>query len=172
MRYLLNPLKRLTRGNHNAWLSTQRVYGLGGQSSPGYGVRHFSGQKTMWKQYGGIALTVYFSISFTLFCCTLTAVSLLDITADDTAHALERIRAFLGISQSVKQQAENEGPGLIQRLVHKLPEWAQSEGTIKLLGNSLIALGITKLLIPVKLGITAAIVPKIVKTLKRSGHIK
>jgi hypothetical protein len=127
--------------------------------------------RTIARQYGSLAVGVYFTLSFSTFMVCLSTVYFAGITQKDVSRLFQKIKGFFGIEPSKPKENGKDEEGFLSGILKSLPEWAQHPKIIDLGTNVLIALGMAKLLIPVKLTITAAIVPSVARYLKRLGYM-
>ena len=125
-------------------------------------------QKT--KQYGMLSVLVYSSLSFTTFCGCIFAISRLDLTTRDLTNVLNKVRVAIGIDPVVyEEEPEQKDQSKIYTM---LPEWAKTERVRKGATNVLLAMAMTKLFAPVKIGLTAMIVPSLARKLRTMGLLK
>lgn len=134
-----------------------------------------SGARQTAQQYGTLAVGVYLTLSFTTFCCCLSSIYFLGVTQESVSKVFARIYNLLGMDKKKKDvdvELDEEKPGVLQRLFKVLPEGLKTPGVVQTATNILLAMAMTKLLTPIKLGITAAVVPSIAKYLRSMGYIK
>lgn len=92
------------------------------------------------------------------------------VTQKDVKNVFEKIKTSLGFPPSPPSPVVP-----VADADHNwdwLPEFARSEGFINFLSNALLAMGMTKIFAPIKLGLTAIIVPPLGRKLKAMGIIK
>ena len=124
------------------------------------------------REYGLLAFAVYCSLAFPTFCGCLYAITYMGVTQKDVKKMFERIKNFFGFPPSSPPPA---APSASPEKSHNwdwLPEWARSEATIDFLSNCLLAMGMTKIFAPIKIGLTAFIVPPLGRRLKAMGIIR
>jgi hypothetical protein len=100
--------------------------------------------KSLVKQYGKTAIITYSALSFTTFSGCLYAVHTMGIQKSQAIEWLNTARKFIGLSPT------NEP-------IHTNKETLGSEWPAKIV----IALIITKLFSPLKVGLTAVLVPRL-----------
>ena len=116
--------------------------------------------KGLFREYGSIAFNVYLAISFSFFFCTFTTITLLGVDAKTIQNALHSIKTSLGI-QTSPSPSESEGDS--KSSLFQLPEWLENPTLIHLGTNILLSLGIAKLFLPIKLGLTMYLTPKVAR---------
>lgn len=112
-------------------------------------------------EYGPISVGVYLTLSFTVFCCCLASIQILDIDAQSLKSVFDRIKGAFGYESS-----PNPSPS---EPITWLPEWAKSPAVQSVGTKVLLAIGMTKLFVPLKVGMTAAITPMVAKKLRAMG---
>ncbi|KAJ1344502.1 hypothetical protein BSLG_000026 [Batrachochytrium salamandrivorans] len=133
------------------------------------------GIQSLLREYGPLALGVYLTLSFTIFCCCLASISFLGIDESHIAAAFAYLKGWVGYTQEADAaQTEVASPAAdkdqaISTAISWLPEWAQSPAAIRIGSNILLAMAMTKLFMPLKIAITAAIVPAVSKRARSMG---
>ncbi|KAI8910890.1 hypothetical protein EDD86DRAFT_203866 [Gorgonomyces haynaldii] len=130
--------------------------------------RHASGLSTLVRDYGTVAVGTYLTMSFTFFCGCLGSIYFLGVTSEDVKGVFDKLWGFLGYEPSKSSDSDS----WFSKLVEKLPEWAKTPQVMDATTNILLALGMTKLFVPVKLAITASIVPSVARFLRARKWIK
>jgi hypothetical protein len=87
------------------------------------------------------------------------------ITQEDVSKIGNRIKEAVGMKISNEPQTEST-------VWKSMPAWIKTPRNAQIMTNVLIAMGMTKLFSPIKIGITAAIVPGLGRRLKAKGWIK
>ncbi|KAJ3035089.1 hypothetical protein HK097_004293, partial [Rhizophlyctis rosea] len=131
--------------------------------------------RSLAREYGPLALTVYLTMSFLTFCACFASITFLGVDQTKIRAALDSIKQTLGFhvptpTEIAAREAESQ---LEQKESAKwmqyLPEWTRDPAVRVHMTNFLLAMGMTKLFMPVKLGITAAVVPGLAKKLRGMG---
>ncbi|KAI8918431.1 Sucrase/ferredoxin-like-domain-containing protein [Powellomyces hirtus] len=124
--------------------------------------------KSLTREYGPIALGVYLSLSFMTFCLCLTCITVLNIDEAQIKAIFAYIKSMLGFTP-----ADPAPPAVPTQAapawVAWMPEWMRSPQTRQILTSVLLAMGMTKLFLPIKLAITAAITPMVARKLRSFG---
>ncbi|KAL2917807.1 DUF1279 superfamily [Polyrhizophydium stewartii] len=141
------------------------------------------------REYGAVALGVYFSMSFLVFCCCFASITFLGINETHIARVFAQLKRLVGLgtkpdgeapvsaggrdsaeeassaasSSAEREQAERKS------VLDWLPEWARNPTVVRIGTNALLAMAMTKLFVPIKVAITAAIVPSVAKRLRAMG---
>ena len=121
------------------------------------------------KEYGLLTVAVYISLAFPTFLGCLYSITYLGVTQKDIKKIFEKVKTTMGIPPS---PAASQSTSTESHDWDWLPEWAQSESTINFLSNVLLAMGMTKIFAPIKIGLTAIIVPSLGRRLKAMGIIR
>ncbi|KAJ1343717.1 hypothetical protein BSLG_001698 [Batrachochytrium salamandrivorans] len=133
------------------------------------------GIQSLLREYGPLALGVYLTLSFTIFCCCLASISFLGIDESHIAAAFAYLKGWVGYTQEADAaQTKVVSPAAdkdqaISTAISWLPEWAQSPAAIRIGSNILLAMAMTKLFMLLKIAITAAIVPAVSKRARSMG---
>ncbi|KAJ3158860.1 hypothetical protein HDU86_002548 [Geranomyces michiganensis] len=129
--------------------------------------------KSLMREYGPIATGVYLSLSFLTFCACLTSIVVLGIDEAQIKRWFAMVRSAVGFppasddSKAIEIADDvNTEPTFWAKIT---PEWMRSPTTRHAITTVLLAMGMTKLFMPVKLGITAAITPFVAKKLRSFG---
>ncbi|KAJ3175975.1 hypothetical protein HDU87_005640 [Geranomyces variabilis] len=129
--------------------------------------------KSLMREYGPIATGVYLSLSFLTFCACLTSIVVLGIDEAQIKRWFALVRSAVGFppavdAKPVAEVAEDatSEPTFWAKIT---PEWMRSPTTRHAITTVLLAMGMTKLFMPVKLGITVAITPFVAKKLRSFG---
>ena len=125
-------------------------------------------QKT--KEYGLLSIIVYSTLSFSTFCGCLFSISKLELTSKDFTNGLNKVRIAVGMDPVEIEEAPAEKEE--SRIYKHLPDWAKTEQAQRVATNVLLAMGMTKLFAPVKIGLTAMIVPSLARKLKSVGWMR
>jgi hypothetical protein len=124
---------------------------------------------TLAREYGPVAVVVYFGLAFPTFCGCLYAITYMGVTKDEIQAVFDKIKTALGIPLSAKEEVK---PGVDSN--HSwdwLPAWAKTEQATTIATNILLAMGMTKLFAPIKFGLVGMIVPPLGRFLKSRGWI-
>ncbi|KAJ3109167.1 hypothetical protein HDU97_008566 [Phlyctochytrium planicorne] len=127
--------------------------------------------KTLFREYGPIAVGVYFTLSFTVFLICFTSITVLGVDAQTIGAIFTRIKGFLGFKKPEKheQTSEEAREEEEKTLVRFLPEFMQNPWLITVVTNVLLAMAMTKLFIPIKVGVVVAVTPAVAKRLRAMG---
>ncbi len=133
--------------------------------------RQKSSIRQLTQDYGMLAVGVYAGLSFSTFCGCLYSVTYMGITQEDISKVWNRLRGAIGLETN-SSQPKDDGESTISTLWKKMPAWAQTPENSQRVTNVLLAMGMTKLFSPLKLAITAMIVPPLGKRLVAKGLLK
>ncbi|KAJ3191053.1 hypothetical protein HK101_008137 [Irineochytrium annulatum] len=131
--------------------------------------------KTMIREYGPIVVVVYFILSTTTFIICFSSITFLGVNEHTIMAVLDRAKAILGFKTKLPTEAETEAADASDRkeeksfLLRYLPEPLQKPWLITVLTNVLLAMAMTKLFIPIKVGVVLGITPSIAKKLRSMG---
>ncbi|KAI8910891.1 hypothetical protein EDD86DRAFT_203867 [Gorgonomyces haynaldii] len=127
-------------------------------------VRQITGKQftEMFRKYGLIVIGTYATLSFTFFCGCFTSVLYFDISANDIARVFDNITTFLGFEKS-----EHGESTWFKYVIGHLPEWARTPRMIDIYTNVLLAMAMNELFVPLRIGLTAGIVPYVARYLRR-----
>ncbi|KAJ3019709.1 hypothetical protein HKX48_001865 [Thoreauomyces humboldtii] len=136
--------------------------------------------KSLSREYGPIALGVYLSLSFMTFCACLTSITVLGVDQAQISGWWKTIKTTLGFPPAPGSGSESEASSMepsdrdaaaaeAKGWSAMLPEWTRNPSTRHMLTSVLLAMGMTKLFLPVKLAITMAITPMVAKRLRSFG---
>ncbi|KAI9088311.1 hypothetical protein DFS34DRAFT_561096, partial [Phlyctochytrium arcticum] len=117
--------------------------------------------KSLTREYGPIALAVYCTLTFLTFCACFTSISAFDIDAKTIKGYLIQAKSWMGYPPSTD-------PDAVEQVVEPPKEsWLdQLPIARETLTHILLAMGMTKLFVPVKLGLTAGITPIVARRLR------
>ncbi|KAJ3260596.1 hypothetical protein HK103_000206 [Boothiomyces macroporosus] len=127
-------------------------------------VRRYASFKELAREYGPVALGVYGTLAFITYWGCFLSITYLGITQDDISAAFNKLRSIVGMKPEEKKEK-------VESDIKWLPEWAKTPKFQTVATNLLLALLMTKLFSPIKIGITAALTPPIGKRLKAMGWI-
>ncbi|KAJ3323180.1 hypothetical protein HDV06_002192 [Boothiomyces sp. JEL0866] len=127
-------------------------------------VRRYASFKELAREYGPVALGVYGTLAFVTYWGCFLSITYLGVTQDDISAAFNKLRSFVGMKPEEKKEE-------VKSDIKWLPEWAKTPQFQTIATNLLLALLMTKLFSPIKIGITAALTPPIGKKLKAMGWI-
>ena len=109
------------------------------------------------------------SLSFTIFCCCYASITLLGIEAQTVADVLSSIKSHIpGLSSDSKEAMGSINP-------HPEPPHTKSSPTnqntlwMNIGANLVLAMAMTKLFVPIKVGLTAYLTPRVAKKLRSLG---
>ncbi|KAI8821649.1 Sucrase/ferredoxin-like-domain-containing protein [Fimicolochytrium jonesii] len=132
--------------------------------------------KSLLREYGPIATITYLTLSFMTFCACLTSIMVLGIDQKQIKTAFRKIKEFLGFHPADPEPELRAADALNDETAKEptwwerhMPEWLKNPATHAMLTNILLAMAMTKMFLPIKLGITAAIVPTVAKKLRSMG---
>ncbi|KAJ3093878.1 hypothetical protein HDU97_008888 [Phlyctochytrium planicorne] len=123
---------------------------------------------TLFKEYGPIAAGVYLALGFTIFLICFTSITILGIDAQTITSAFSRIKSFLGFPLATSTdeiQEEEDG----ETFSSHLPGFMRNPWLMTILSNALLAMAMTKLFGPIKLGVVLAVTPAVAKRLRAMG---
>jgi hypothetical protein len=122
--------------------------------------------RSITRKYGVVAVGVYLSISFTVFCSILGSMTFMNISPHDIQSFLYRIKSsipFLHSSQDldkeeeqVRQEAEQAQHEGILGWIHSQLESSNPE-MVQFMTNAVLAMAVAKLFSPIKLAITVLV---------------
>ncbi|KAJ3292190.1 hypothetical protein HK104_005515 [Borealophlyctis nickersoniae] len=128
--------------------------------------------RSLSREYGPIALGVYLTLSFITFCGCFISITVLGIDSAQIRAALDYVKAKLGFHVPTPEERaaeDSEDKEESRKWVTYLPEWAREPAVLTTSRNVLLAMAMTKLFMPIKLGITAAVTPAVAKKLRNLG---
>ncbi|TPX66625.1 hypothetical protein SpCBS45565_g04347 [Spizellomyces sp. 'palustris'] len=125
--------------------------------------------KSLTREYGPIAVGVYLSLSFLTFCACLTAITAFGIDEAQIKGWFDKFRSMVGFPPSPTPTNPDTEPNTETNDKTYLPTIFQNPTTRQTLTTILLAMAMTKLFLPIKLGITAAITPFVAKKLRNLG---
>lgn len=128
--------------------------------------RHSSTSSKVTREYGPIVLVVYSCIAVPTFFGCLYSVTYMGITQQDVRKVFIRIKTLIGFEPSTDILKEGD----VKSTIDWLPEFAQTEQFTNFTTNVLIAMGMTKLFTPIKLALTAVLVPPLGRRLRALGY--
>ena len=114
-------------------------------------------------------------MSFLTFCACFASITFLGVDQTKIRSAIDYAKGSLGFhvptpEELARREAEaKEEQQESAEWLKYLPEWTKDPSIRAHMTNVLLAMGMTKLFMPVKLGITAAIVPGVAKKLRGMG---
>eukprot|EP00842_Homolaphlyctis_polyrhiza_P002529 jgi/Hompol1/3277/HPOL_003197-RA len=121
------------------------------------------------RDYGTVAVVVYFTLSFTVFWLCFASITFLGVNETHISAAFNYVKSFVGIKPADKAVEDASDAKPEKTILDMLPEWAKSPLVLRVGANMLLALLMTKLFIPIKVGITAAIVPSVARRFRAWG---
>ncbi|KAJ3275319.1 hypothetical protein HDV01_000611 [Terramyces sp. JEL0728] len=127
-------------------------------------VRRYASFKELAREYGPVALGVYGTLAFVVYWGCFFSITYLGITQDDISAAFNKLSSIVGMKLEEKTEKTETD-------IKWLPEWAKTPQFQTIATNLLLALVMTKLFSPIKIGITAALTPPIGRKLKAMGWI-
>jgi hypothetical protein len=106
------------------------------------------------------------SLSFTIFCCCYASIALLGIDAQSLKGLLSTVKSHIPGLSSTDPKESNSTPTLPQE-----NSGNNKDDTIwmNLGANLVLAIAMTKLFVPLKVGLTAYLTPKVAKKLRSLG---
>lgn len=116
------------------------------------------------RKYGTLAIGVYLSLSFVVFCGCFISITMLGITSKDIKRVLDNFKRFIGIKPETLQAHESTA---FDNLFKKLN--IQDPNIIQFITNFFLAFAMTKLFSPFKIVACAFIVPGLARKLQRMG---
>ncbi|KAI8897247.1 hypothetical protein BC833DRAFT_552863 [Globomyces pollinis-pini] len=119
------------------------------------------------KEYGLLALGIYSIFSFSTFCGCYYYITSQNFTGKDLTKLFNKVRTFFGLETEKHEPTEP-----LHNRYDWLPAWTQDPTFVRISTNVLLAMGMTKLFAPIKIGLTALIVPGVSRKLKALGWIK
>ncbi|KAJ3035100.1 hypothetical protein HDV00_004322 [Rhizophlyctis rosea] len=128
--------------------------------------------KSLTREYGPLALATYLTMSFLTFCACFASITFFGVDQARIQAALDYVKAALGFhvpTPEERQQKEQEETKESAKWLQYLPEWTKDPAVRTVLTNVLLAMAMTKLFMPIKIAITAAIVPSVARKLRSMG---
>ncbi|KAJ3110347.1 hypothetical protein HDU96_006681 [Phlyctochytrium bullatum] len=169
--------------------STPAVEGMFGGSSGGggggAGAEPKRGLKELFREYGPIAVMVYFALSSTVFLICFSSISFLGVNEQTVMSIFSRLKSLVGLGSNQKTaadgsqvemtdadfaaEAEKDRKADEKSILRFLPAFMQSPWIITVGTNVLLAMAMTKLFLPLKVGVVVAVTPTVAKRLRAMG---
>ncbi|KAI9099523.1 Sucrase/ferredoxin-like-domain-containing protein [Phlyctochytrium arcticum] len=125
--------------------------------------------KSLTREYGPIAVAVYLTFSFSTFLLCLGLISTYEIDAAKLSEVFTTLKSYLGIAAPSPSEVEEEAEPKQSELFNLLPERFRTPEVRAGATMVLLAMAMTKLFLPIKLGLTAAVTPLVAKRLRTMG---
>lgn len=130
--------------------------------------RNYSGPvQGMVKKYGVLAFGVYSTLSFSVFCGCMYSITYMGIRQQDVNNLFNKVKETLG--WEIKNEMVEERESTLLKI---LPASMRTTETVDFLTRVLLAMGMTKLFLPIKLPLVAFITPLLARRLTRMGYYK
>ncbi|KAJ3213454.1 hypothetical protein HDU67_002878 [Dinochytrium kinnereticum] len=126
--------------------------------------------RTLFREYGPIALLVYASLSFTVFLICFSSITFLGVNQQTIQSLFTYIKTLLGYPASPPSKSDSTEEEEDRKSITRfLPSFLQSPWVITVGTNVLLAMAMTKLFLPFKLGVVVAVTPTVAKRLRALG---
>jgi hypothetical protein len=112
------------------------------------------------REYGRIAFVVYGALTFTTFCCCYLSIVYLGVDVHALLHKFHNLRHSAGLGAITDAE---------QTTMNQVKDEKGKERNFFSWQTWLLALAMTKVFVPVKLGLTAAFTPTVAKILRQRG---
>ncbi|KAI9204539.1 uncharacterized protein BJ171DRAFT_504582 [Polychytrium aggregatum] len=130
--------------------------------------------KTLMREYGLLAIGVYFTFSTILFISCFISINFLGVDAAMVQSIFDKIKSTLGLHVEtpeerqlrVEKERDEEATG-IKAIVSA---WIKNPAILTLAGNVLLAMAMTKLFIPLKVPLVAFVTPIVARRLRAMGY--
>ncbi|KAJ3233338.1 hypothetical protein HDU81_002319 [Chytriomyces hyalinus] len=135
---------------------------------------------SMIREYGPLAVGVYFFFSSITFVCCLSSIYFLGVDREMILRWVHNAKVAIGLESENKPEAaesksvpakddEDTTDGGKKSFFDFLPEFLKTEAVLTLGTNVLLAMVMTKLFVPVKLGLVAVVTPVVARRLRAMG---
>ncbi|KAI8845479.1 hypothetical protein BC829DRAFT_399478 [Chytridium lagenaria] len=127
--------------------------------------------KTLFREYGPIALLVYAALSFTVFLICFSSITFLGVNQHTITTLFTRIKTLLGFKPAppTDDDYDEEVQKDKKSILRFLPEFLQNPMVITVGTNILLAMAMTKLFLPIKLAVVVGVTPTVAKRLRGMG---
>ncbi|TPX61263.1 hypothetical protein CcCBS67573_g08943 [Chytriomyces confervae] len=139
---------------------------------------------SMIREYGPLAIGVYFFFSSITFVCCLSSIYFLGVDREMILRWVHNAKVAIGLESEAKAEDsitaaesksapvkdnEDTTEGGKKSFFDFLPEVLKTEAVLTLGTNVLLAMVMTKLFVPVKLGLVAVVTPVVARRLRAMG---
>jgi hypothetical protein len=108
------------------------------------------------REYGPVSVGVYVTLTFTFFSASLASITLLGVDMQKIQNVFDRMRETVGLQKAPTKDSND---------LSWLPEWFRNP----IVTQVLMAMALTKLFLPIKLGLTAFLTPMVARRLRSLG---